>query len=903
MILYLNGQGIEVDVDPRRTLLELLREELDFTGTKEGCGRGHCGSCAVLVDGKYALACRLPLARLIDRQVTTIEGLGKPDNLHPLQWAFIQTGAVQCGFCNPGMIIAAQALLAKNPSPTRQQVISGMRRNLCRCTGYIKIVEAVLLAAAVLRGEREQTDLLQPGREGNLPLIGSVEKVCGLTRYAADMKMPGMLHAQVLRSPHPHAEILTLDPSAALGAAGVDSIVTHKEVPGANRTGPVVKDQPILAEDRVRYQGEPLAALAASSVSAAKKALGHIRVDYRPLACVGKPEEAFLSNAPAIHPQGNLLFSRRIVKGDINEGFARADAVVENTYTTPFNEHAYLEPEAGIAYIDEEGRVTVASCCQNPHYLRRELAGILGLPDERVRVIQTPTGGGFGGKLEMSVQGVLALLTQNSGRPVKYVYSREESFQSSGKRHPFVMKYRTGATRDGKLTALEVNMAANTGAYASFGSGVLTRAAIHATGPYEVPNVFIQGRLAYTNNPVCCAMRGFGAPQVNFALESQLDLLADSLKIDPLEFRLINAMGEGAVTATGQPLAGPVTIRRALEELKPFCESWKVSSVHRASGESGLGIAGMWFGIGKTSVDNKSEVCLKLTREGRVEVLAAAADIGQGSRTILAQIVAAELDLPLEDISVSDADTALAPDADFTCASRQTYFTGGAARQGAERLKESIIDQAARLLQCSAEKLSLKRGSVVGPGGRISLKELAGKWLKPGASFKVMGDFSLPITGQLDAETGQGVPYPTYTFGAQLADVEVDRRNGRAKVRRVVAVQDVGKAINPKSVEGQIEGGVVMGIGLALKEEFIPGQTKNFRDYKIPTFADMPEITCIMIEEGDPYGPFGAKGIGESALMPIVPAVANAIQRACGVRVFDLPASSERIMSGLNRRT
>ncbi len=903
MVFYLNGQRMEVDVAPRRTLLEVVREELCLTGTKEGCGRGHCGSCAVLVDGKYALACRLLLSRLAGRQVTTIEGLGTPGNLHPLQWAFIHAGAVQCGFCSPGMIVAAQSLLAENPGPSRQQVIRGMRRNLCRCTGYTKIVEAVLLAAAVMRGEKEQSGLLKTGVGGNLPLIDSVEKVCGLTRYAADLKMPGMLHGRVLRSPHPHAEILALDPAPALGVAGVATVVTSKEVTGVNRTGPVVKDQPVLAEDRVRYQGEPVAALAASSRAAAQKGLSRIRVDYRPLAGVDKSDEALQTNAPAIHPEGNLLFTRRIVKGDINQGFARADAVVENTYTTSFNEHAYLEPEAGIAYLDEQGRVTVASCCQNPHYLRDELARILGFPQEKVRVIQTPTGGGFGGKLEISVQGILALLTKKTGRPVKYVYTREESFQSSGKRHPFVMKYRTGASKDGKLTALEVNMVANTGAYASFGSGVLTRAAIHATGPYEVSNVFIQGQLAYTNNPICCAMRGFGAPQVNFALESQLDLLAEKLKIDPLEFRLINAMGEGAVTATGQVLAGPVTIRRAFEELKPFYKSWKASSARQASVDSGIGIAGMWFGIGKTGVDNKSEVCLKLSRDGKVEVLAAAADVGQGSRTILAQIVVSELDVPLEEISVSEADTALAPDADFTCASRQTYFSGGAALQAAQRLKGLIIDRASKLCQCSRENLTLKHGRVVGPGVKMSLKDLAAKCLKPGESLKVTGDFSLPITGNLDPGTGQGVPYPTYTFGAQLAEVEVNRRSAKVKVRRVVAVQDVGKAINPKSVEGQIEGGVVMGIGLALKEEFIPGQTKNFRDYKIPTFEDMPEITCLMIEEGDPYGPLGAKGIGESALMPIVPAVVSGIHRACGVRVFDLPATSERIIGRLQSRT
>lgn len=903
----LNEKPVELRVDPGRKLVNVLREELGLTGTKEGCGKGDCGSCGVLLDGKFIQSCLLPVSKVRGKKVTTIEAMGSPDKLHPLQKAFIEAGAVQCGFCTPGMIIAATALLHRNPRPSRQDIIRAMNHNLCRCTGYAKIIEAVVMAAAVMRGEAAFPAEEKLGGVGcNVALIDAVEKVCGLSPYAADMNKEGMLYAKVLRASQAHAEISRIDISKAISLPGVAAVITAKDVPGENSTGPVIKDQPVLASDRVRHQGEPLVALAANSLEEAEKAVAAVHVEYKPLKACFDPVEALKDDALAIKKNGNLLLTRRIVRGDIERGFAEADLIVDKVYTTPFNEHAYLEPEAGLSYLDERGRLVVASGCQAPHYTQQEVARILGLPRDKVRVIQATTGGGFGGKLELSGQGVLALLASKTGKPVKYVYSREESFLASGKRHPFVMRYTSGVTRQGRLTALKVEMVANTGAYASFGPGVITRAAIHATGPYQVPNVLIEGKLVYTNNPSCTAMRGFGTPQVAFAVESQMDILAHSLGMEPLSFRLVNAFDEGSVTATGQTFPGPVTIKNALSALKATYESWQTICARSKSAllKPGVGLASMWFGIGKTGMDNRSEVWLKVDEDGRVHLLEAAADIGQGSRTVLAQIVAQELNIGLNRLVVSVADTALAPDADFTCASRQTLFSGGAAKKGAALLKAALAKLAAARLNGSPDDIDLAGGFAfrrADPGRKLSFKELARFAREQGVELAAQASFDLPFTCELAPDTGQGLPYPTYTFGAQLAFVQVNLSNGQVRVLKMAAAQDVGRAINPKSVEGQLEGGMVMGIGFALKEEFAVGRTENYSDYPIPTFKDTPEMTIILIEEPDPLGPFGAKGIGESALIPVAPAITNAIYQACGVRVYDLPAKPEKIMTGLNR--
>lgn len=903
----LNGKEIAVRVEPKRSLLRFLREDLEMTGAKEGCSTGHCGACSVLIDGALVRSCKYPMRKVAGREVTTIEGLGSLDDLHPIQEAFIEVGAVQCGFCTPGMIMAAKALLDKNPHPTHKVVVERLFRNLCRCTGYVKIVDAILLAAKILRGEATVLKEVRRRAVGeSVHRVDALEKVLGLAKFASDLEKEGMLYAKVLRSPHSHAKIERIDTTRAEAIVGVEAILTAADIPGRNRVGIFRLDQPILGDEKVRYVGEPIAVVAAVSEEVAERALSNIAIDYLPLPELCDPFQSLGKDVPKIHDEGNTLFVRRIERGDVQRGFREADIIIQNTYTTPFNEHAYLETEAGIAYVDEESRIVICAGTQNPHYDQSQVAAVLGVDLDRVRVIQTVTGGGFGGKLDISVQCILGLLAWKLRRPVKLVYTREESFLASPKRHPFHMEYRTGATKSGRLTALEAHILADTGAYASFGPGVITRAAIHATGPYYFPNVLVEGTVVYTNNPFCGAMRGFGVPQVTFAIESQMDIMARELGIDPLQFRYDNAFIAGSVTSTGQILDRSTALRETLEAVQPY---YIAALRERDSGapgvktKRGVGLASMWFGIGKTSLPNRSEAWVELREDGKIRILSGAAEIGQGVRTVLVQIAAEELGVPCDSIEIIVADTALTPDADFTCASRQTYISGNAVRQAANRLREALFEVAAKALGTTMSELVFENGrfsSLADPSLRIDLGEMVAVFESQNIPFRYRGMYDLDVT-DLDDNTGEGIPYPSYSFGTQMAEVEVDLATGRVKVLRVVAAQDVGKAINPSGVEGQMQGGVLMGLGFALKEEFVPGETFNLAQYEIPMARDMPEINTIILEVADLSGPFGAKGAGESASVPTAPAIINAIVDATGARVYELPANPARVWQSLRQ--
>ena len=473
------------------------------------------------------------------KDVLTIEGLGTPERLHPLQEAFIEADAVQCGFCTPGTIMAAKALLDRNPAPTREQIAKALGSNLCRCTGYVSILDAVTRAADLGRGV-PSPEPPSRCRGGEHRRADARDKVLGTALYAADLTMPGMVHGAILRSPHPHAEILEIDDSEARALPGVVAVVTARDVPGLNRYGRALKDQRVLADGRVRQIGDAVAAVAATSPEIAAQALSLIRVNYRLLPAILDPAEALKEGAPLIHENGNLLAEKEAHWGDAEAALAQADLVVEESYTTPFVEHAYLEPESALAYRDDEGRLVVRSATQHSHLHRRAVAETMGLPLEQVRILPTVVGGAFGAKTDISCECVAALLVLKTGQPVKIVYSRAESFASTTKRHPFRMRFRTGVTRDGRLTALAAELLADTGAYASAGPGIMVRAFVSLVGPYQFPNVAIHGRVAYTNNTTAGAMRGYGASQVAFAIESQMDIMAAKLGIDPLEFRLMN---------------------------------------------------------------------------------------------------------------------------------------------------------------------------------------------------------------------------------------------------------------------------------------------------------------------------------------------------------------------------
>jgi CO/xanthine dehydrogenase Mo-binding subunit/aerobic-type carbon monoxide dehydrogenase small subunit (CoxS/CutS family) len=570
-----NGRKISRNVKPHQRLLDFIRDDLNLTGNKEGCGAGECGTCSVFVDGTLMKSCLLPVAKAQGTTIETVEALAKTGELSVLQKAFHKTGASQCGYCIPGMVMAATAALRTNPFADREEIKERLGGNICRCTGYQKIFDAVelardvqngtLLAAALLEDETEAGDFI--GK--NVRRIDTPSKVSGRLKYAGDMTMPGMLHVQVLRSPHAHARIVSIDTSAAAVMEGVAGVITSADVPGEDGFGVFVNDQPIMARDKVRYVGEAVAAVAAEDPLTAKRALSSINVVYEPLPAVFDPDEALSAGAPVLHDYApdNVTKHIPIRVGEVDNGFAESDLVVEETYSTQQIEHAYLEPEAGLAYVDHDGVVTIVSPDQNITHHRHMLARIIAQPISKVRFIMSPVGGGFGGKEDMIYQGMLALLAMKTRRPVRLVFTREESIISTAKRHPSRTVLRMGLMRDGRIRSLRMKMICDGGAYGLSTEGVMRKAAILAAGPYVIPNVRVDTIGIYTNNTPSGAFRSFGALQTAFATESLLDICAERLGLDPFLIRRINAMRDGAVTHTKAKL-GSVSLTRALDALE-----------------------------------------------------------------------------------------------------------------------------------------------------------------------------------------------------------------------------------------------------------------------------------------------------------------------------------------------
>ncbi len=735
----------------------------------------------------------------------------------------------------------------------------------------------------------------------SIPKIGVKERLRGEPIFSADLAFEDALVLKVLRSTKAHARIVDINYEKALKIKGVVRVFTERDIPGKNLIGIINKDQPLLATNKVRAIGEPIALVAAESESVAQSALEFIEVTYEDLPAVFTAKEALKPNAPKIHDKGNLLFTRKVKKGDVDEAFQRCAVSVEKTYHTTRIEHSYLEPDAGAGYVEADGTLVIYASTQNSHYDHKEVTGLLGLEDNQVRIVQAATGGGFGSKLDLNVQGFIGLAMLHLQRPAKMVYSREESFLATAKRHPIEMTLKTAAAANGKIIALQARVIADTGAYGSYGIAVASRVAMHATGPYEIENVDIESRCVYTNTPFCGAMRGFGTPQIAVAHESQMDLLAEKLDMDPLEFRLKNALKCGSETATGQKLTASVGIGDTLAALKPHYEGAKtnwLSAEIEPWQKRGIGLASMWYGIGNTGVQNPSTAKIKIDLGGNITLYTGCADIGQGSTTVLAQIAAETLGIQPEQIRLFVADTRCTTNAGATSASRQTYISGNAVKEAAEKLAEVLLTEAVNKLKVAKSALVLEGGFVKesgNPDNRVEFSVLAQRANQKGIPLKWQGFFD-PETVPLDPETGQGVPYATFAFACQLVLLTVDTLTGEVSVEKIFAAHDVGKAIHPENVKGQICGGVAMGMGFALMEEFTPGQTLSMKDYHIPTVADVPEIVPIIVESAEPSGPFGAKGVGEPALIPTAPAILNALADALGQRIYNLPANLERVL-------
>ena len=749
------------------------------------------------------------------------------------------------------------------------------------------------------------------------------EKVTGRTLYAVDLKMAGMLYAKVLRSPHPHARILHIDATKARSLPGVVAVVTGKDFPGS--LGATVQDQSFLAGDKVRFVGDAVAAVAAVNLDTAEEALSLIHVEYELLPALFDPVEAMKSREVLIHenlsqyavapgifpvPGTNICNHFKLRKGDPERGFKESDLVLEDTYRSHMVQHTHLETHAAIAQVDSSGKILIWSNTQTPYFNRKALAKSLNLPLNQVRVMVTTLGGGFGGKSYLKAEPIgVALALKSKGRPVKLVFTREEEFGVAPVRHPTIIRCKTGMKKDGTWLAQETELIFDTGAYADIGPRVCRNAGFSAAGPYQVPNVRIDSYCVYTNHPIGGAFRGFGIPQVSWAIESHLDVMAEKLGLDPVEVRLKNAVEEGSLSVTGQVLHSvglKETLRQAAEKI-----GWR-----KASGPyRGKGIACMHK---STVTPSSSAAFVKLNEDASVTLLCSAVEMGQGSSTILAQIASEELGIPVEKISMVRPDTDVTPYDMASVSSRSTFFVGNAVRRAAADAREQLLQIAAEILEANPQDLVIEAGKVMVRG--VPEKAIPIAELPLGEAFYVgakgrgrgrpvlgRGSFTVEDATPLDRETGQGKnPSAFWMYATQAAEVEVDPRSGRVKVLRISSAHDVGKSIHPVAIEGQIQGALVMGVGTALWEEMEleKGRVKNpsFAEYKLPSALDAPEMIPIIVEELHAQGPYGAKGLGEPALAPTAAAIANAIYAAVGVRVKDLPITPEKILEGLRKK-
>jgi 4-hydroxybenzoyl-CoA reductase alpha subunit len=748
----------------------------------------------------------------------------------------------------------------------------------------------------------------------SVPRIDAVEKVTGRAIYGPDLKLPGMLHGKVLRSPLPHARILHVDTSRAERLPGVKAVATGKDL--NVRYGLVIQDQFPYCFDKVRYIGDPVAGVAAVDPDTAREALELIKVDYEELPPVFDPRQAMEPGTPLVHedlgrywyvpiffptPGTNICNHFKIRKGDVEEGFRRADFITENTFATPMVQHCHLEPHVTTAKFEPSGQVTIWSSTQHPYSVRRESARVLGLPINRVRVIVTSLGGGFGGKVLLKLEPMCLALAMKvkDFRPVRILLTREEEFYASVVRHPTQTSIKAGVRKDGTLVALQTKMVFDTGAYADAGPVVARSSGMAITGPYRVPHVWSDSYCVYTNKPIAGAFRGFGVPQLMWAMDSTMDMLAEGIGMDPVELRLKNALEEGDISATGQVLHS-VGIKECIRKAAEAIEWGKKPRKYR-----GKGIGTLYK---MTQTPSSSSAFVKMSEDGSVEVLCSTVDMGQGSNTVFAQIAAEELGVEVKNVRVVSPDTDVTPFDHGTASSRSTFHAGNAVKLAAAEAKKQLFEVAADQLEVRPEDLESRGGFIYvkgskGPGTPISAIRMG---ITYGKGHPIMGSgtFSVPDATPLDQETGQGV-YPSifWLYGAQGVEVEVDPDTGKVEVLKVAAAHDLGRVINPLNCEQQVEGAVVTGVGIALLEEMVLQNgtpvNRNFRDYRIPTSLDSPPVTSIFVEATHKDGPFGAKGVGEPALAPTAPAIGNAIYDAIGVRVKDLPITPEKILKAL----
>ncbi|MCP3889098.1 MAG: molybdopterin-dependent oxidoreductase [Desulfobulbaceae bacterium] len=895
-------------------LLDYLRDGLDLTGTKCGCDDSTCGGCTVVIEGKAVRSCRVKLTQLADKKITTIEGLAAKEHLHPVQAAFVECGAIQCGFCTPALIMAVYALLEKNHNPSEAEIFNALKINLCRCGTYSRVLEATKRAAAVLRGEKLQPFIPESKYEKN-EIVGRssrridvIEKAKGETKFHADLNFSEMLHGKIVWGEFPHAEIVSIDIEEARNMPGVRLVLTAEDIPGVNVFGIETKDQPILAERKIRFIGEPVVAVFAEDLVTAERAANAVKVVYKELPAVFSPEEALAPNAPKVHENGNALGNISVERGDLDAAFESAEIVIEESFFTPPIEHGYLEPEGAVAIPGEgDSKVIIYNGTQNPFVDLGQLAPILALSPEEVVVRHLPIGGAFGGKCDLCITVPLtALATLITGCPTKLVLSRKESIRSSTKRHGFDMKYRLAANKDGELLGMDVKFVTDAGAYSPWSEKVMMLSAAFSTGPYQIPNLSIKAQTVFTNNPVAGAMRGYGSYQTQFAAESAMDILSRKLKIDPILLRERNALDVGRTTAVGEILTGGIAYKETLEALKPVVRDDLIR--FKESGENiGIGVASGWRSVAVGSgYDENGGARLELLENGKILLKTACTEMGQGTNTALSQIVSQAVGVIIDDVDIVAGDTGVVPEGIGVSAQRGLYVFGSAAHEASNKMRNLLISESALLLGRNEADLDLIDGNIIEIEGLKKLLNLKALASAVDRQLTVEEYIALPKTYEYlpDANEGCSIDptdykvYHAITYCTTAVAVAVNEESGQVEVKKVYVAVDGGKVLNPEAARTQIEGAAIMGMGHALTEEFVVDQgyikTDTLGKCRIPRISMTPgKLEVIFVENHENSGPFGSKGLAEIGILSIAPAITNAIYDATGLRVKTLPVRKQ----------
>jgi Aerobic-type carbon monoxide dehydrogenase, large subunit CoxL/CutL homologs len=961
IVLTINGEAREVCVTPQENLRDVLRR-LSYFSVKHGCEDGTCGTCTVLLDGKAVHSCLFKAIKVVGRKITTLEGLTQGE-LHPLQQAFMESGAIQCGYCTPGQILTAKSLLDRNPNPSNDEIRQAMNGVICRCTGYVRPLDAIQRAAAKLRGEEVQSvepiELTLPAdiRQAELPeafyrrggernplpplvyapqgypvthVVGKAEikldaeKLArGKPVFTDDIHLEGMLYGALLTSPYAHANIRDIDASAARALPGVRAVLTYQDLPrvkyasgGQSYQQPRPYDQVVL-DNKVRFVGDRVAVVAADSPEVAAQALALIKVEYEVLPAVLDPLEAMQDGAPVVHDEVDTegIYDREhnIVQhiethlGDCEQAFAEADEVLSGEYTTQRQQHAHLEPHACITWWDEDQRMVIRTSTQVPFHVRRMIAPLIGLPVKRIRVLKPRLGGGFGNKQELILEDLCAWLTIATGHPVRMEMTREQEFISTRSRHPEIMRYKVGV-KAGKVTAIDLRMIGNTGAYGTHSITVNMVGGFKGLTLYNPPNAHFLCDVVYTNQPVSGAFRGYGAMQCEYGIEVCMAELAEKLGVDVVEFkrnnwirlgdpmRLSKAMGEGregtiqSIQSTAMEQCVDLGLRATDYYAKHDAYKHQNGRVRK-----GIGMAVMIHGSGIAGLDMAS-ASIKMNDDGSFNLLMGAVDCGTGADTVLAQMAAEELGVALEDIIVTTSDTDVVPFDKGAYASSTTFVSGGAVRKAAKEVRKRIQEHAALMLDVEDPySLELSERRVIAPDGRsVTMQEVALSSLHNLDQHQIMG---------IASHISQVSPPPT---AAQFAEISLDTETGKISIDRLLMLVDCGRVINPLTAVGQVEGGMSQGVGFALSEEmtFDAEGRANERDYltyNLPRFKDAPVMDVIFVQSDEPSGPFGAKSVSELSIDGVAPAIASAIFNATGVWMRNLPYTPDKVLAGLEK--